>query len=137
MGAAPVEVDGGNPRHDGTIPPYGAISTFPILGNRSCNGEPGGSNQPMDALRNNSENHPGGWGQYGPKDSFKTEIVNGNPATKYSPVYLGIDLGIEVVMIENYRSKLINALFMSHPQIINAVNSQFPDVASEPVSPIR
>lgn len=138
MGAAPVEVDGGNPRHDGTIPAYGAISTFPILGKRPCKGEPEGSNHPMDALRNYFEKHLDGlWGKYGPKDSFKTEIVDSLPVTAYSSVYLGINIGIEAIMIENYRSSLVNDLFMSHPQIIRAVKSQFPDVGSETVSAFR
>ncbi|MEK7573619.1 MAG: glucoamylase family protein [Patescibacteria group bacterium] len=131
MGAAPVEVDDGNPHHDGTIPPYGALSAFPILKDRPCNGEPAGSNLPLDALRNYNENHAGLWGKYGPKDSFKTEIVNGAPVTKYSPVYLGIDIGIEALMIENWRSGLINDLFMSHPKILEAVNIQFPDASGQ------
>lgn len=138
MGAAPAEVDGGSSHHDGTVPPYGAISAFPILGNRPCSGEPAVSNQPMDALRNYYENHSAGlWGKYGPKDSFKTEIVDGTPVTKYSSVYLGIDIGIEALMIENWRSGLINNSFMSHPKILEAVNIQFPNAISNPVSSIK
>ena len=131
MGAKPAEVDGGNPHHDGTVPPYGAISALPIIGEKPCLNEPVESNQPLEALRNYYENHFGGlWGQYGPRDSFKTELVGGNPVTTYSPQYLGLDVGIEALMIENWRSGLVNNLFMNHPQIREAVNIQFPNANS-------
>ena len=128
MGAAPVEVNGGIPIHDGTVPPYGAISTFPILGDRPCYGESPGENHPLDALRNYYENHFDGlWGQYGLRDSLQTILENGMPETSYSDRYLGLDIGIEVLMIENWRTGLVNNLFMSHPKIIEAVNIQFPN----------
>lgn len=127
MGAAPAEVDGGVPHHDGTIPPYSAISTLPMLGDRPCFNAPAGSNLSLDALRNYHENYFDGlWGQYGPRDSLKTELVGGNTITSYSPRYLGLDVGIEALMIENWRSGLVNNLFMSHPKIQDAVNIQFP-----------
>ena len=132
MGAAPAEVDGGVPRHDGTVPPYGAISTFPILDNRPCLNEPVGVNLPLDTLRNYWEKFDRVymWGLYGPRDSFQVEFLGGFPIIRYSQVkYVGLDVGIEVLMLENHRSSLINNLFMSHPQIKEAVNIQFPNAS--------
>ena len=127
MGAAPVEVDGGVPRHDGTVPPYGAISTFPIIGDRPCLNESEGVNLPLETLRNYWEKFDRLFGQYGPHDSFQVELSGGFPVQRYSSKYVGIDVGIEVLMLENWRSSLINNLFMSHPKIREAVNIQFPD----------
>jgi len=127
MGAAPVEVDGGVPRHDGTVPPYGAISTFSILGDRPCLGESQNENHPLDALRHYYEDYEM-FSTYGPWDSFKVSYIGGGfPVISYSARYLGLDVGIEVLMIENWRSGLVNNLFMSHPKISDAVNIQFPN----------
>lgn len=126
-GAAPAEADGGNPRHDGTVPPYGAISTFPILSDNPCLGESTGANHPLETLRNYWEKFDRLWGRYGPRDSFQVELLGGFPVQRYSSKYVGLDVGIEALMIENWRTSLINNLFMSHPQILNAVNIQFPD----------
>ncbi|OGE09701.1 hypothetical protein A3A60_00010 [Candidatus Curtissbacteria bacterium RIFCSPLOWO2_01_FULL_42_26] len=127
MGAKPAEVNGGNPNHEGIIPPYGAISTFPILGDRPCLGESADENHPLDALRHYYEDY-NMWSTYGPWDSFKVSYIGGGfPVISYSARYLGLDVGIEALMIENYRSLLINNLFMSHPQILEAVKIQFPN----------
>jgi len=127
MGAKPAEVNGGNPSHEGIIPPYGAISTFPILGDRPCLGESPNENHPLDALRHYYEDYEM-FSTYGPWDSFKVHYIGGGfPVISYSARYLGLDVGIEVLMIENWRSSLVNNLFMSHPQIREAVNIQFTD----------
>lgn len=56
------------------------------------------------------------WGQYGFKDAF-------NPTEAWwSNTYLAIDQGPVVVMIENYRSGLIWELFMSAPEIQQALS---------------
>ena len=85
----------------------------------------------FQALRNYHDSHFDGlWGPYGPRDSFKTEIVDTQPVTMYSQLYVGIDVGPEVLMIENYRTALVHRLFMSHPSVLAAVKTQFPDTSS-------
>lgn len=124
-GANPSEIDGGNARYDGTVPPYGAISTMPLL--RSSPTETLGTNPAFQALRNYYTNHFSGlWGAYGPRDSFKTRSLGGSNMTAYSPLYVGIDVGPEALMLENYRSKVLYRAFMHHPKIEQAVVLQFP-----------
>jgi Uncharacterized protein conserved in bacteria len=54
-------------------------------------------------------------GKYGYYDAF-SESKNW-----YTPRYLSIDQGPEVVMIENYRSGLLWKLFMSCPEVQNGL----------------
>lgn len=127
MGAKPAEVNGGSPNHEGIIPPYGAISTFPILGDRPCLNESPDENHPLSALWHYYEDYDI-WGTYGPYDSFKVHYIGGGfPVITLSARYLGLDVGIEALMIENWRSGFVNNLFMSHPKIQEAVNIQFPN----------
>jgi hypothetical protein len=51
------------------------------------------------------------WGEYGFYDAFSEQ------ANWYPKQYLAIDQGPEIVMIENYRSRLLWNLFMSCPEI--------------------
>lgn len=51
------------------------------------------------------------WGEFGFKDAFNLE------QNWFSNLYLAIDQGPNIVMIENYRSGLLWDLFMSHPDI--------------------
>ncbi len=51
------------------------------------------------------------WGEYGFYDAFS------ETADWYTPRYLGIDQGPEVVMIENYRSGLLWRLFMNDEDV--------------------
>ena len=55
------------------------------------------------------------WTQYGFIDSF-------NPLTGWVDAdVIGIDLGITMLMAENYRSQLIWNTFMTNPEITNAM----------------
>ncbi len=57
------------------------------------------------------------WGDYGFKDSFSlTEPW-------FADSYLAIDQGPQIVMIENYRTKLIWNLFMSTPEVKTGMRS--------------
>lgn len=57
------------------------------------------------------------WGEYGFKDAF-------NPQQNwFASSYLAIDQGPIVVMIENYRSKLLWNNFMANPEITAALDS--------------
>ena len=127
-GAKPATFNNGEPYYDHcVIPPYASIGTMPLL--RTVQNEPLTSNPAFAALRNYYDNHYDGlWGNYGPHDSLWTPV--GEP-TRYSNIYLGIDKGVEVLMIENYRTGFVNNYFMSHPKVIQAVRIQFPNVDSD------
>ncbi len=121
-GAPPAE---SGPVYDGTVPPYGAISAIPLV--RAASNETLSSNIAFTSLQHLYLTHFSGlWGPYGPRDSLRTELQNGQPVTSYSPLYVGIDVGPEALMIENYRTKLITRTFMSHPTIRQAIQLQFP-----------
>lgn len=127
-GAKPAEINGGNPIHDGTVPPYGAISTIPLV---RVTGQPLSSNLGFQALRHYYDTHFSGlWGTYGPRDSLKTQLQSGQLVTTYSPLYVGIDVGPEVLMIENYRTRLVPRVLMSHPDVLAAIRLHFPAIAN-------
>lgn len=124
-GAKPAEFNSGTPSFDGTVPAYSAISTLPLVRNP---GETLGANLAFQSLRHYQQNHFGGiWGAYGPRDSLRTISQAGSPVTVYSPLYVGIDVGPEVLMIENYRSGLVQRQLMSHPAMLDAIRQQFPN----------
>jgi hypothetical protein len=85
----------------GVISPSAAISSFPYTPKESMSAIRHWYHDMKDKL----------WGPYGFYDAF-SESNNW-----YSPRYLAIDQGPEVVMIENYRSGLLWKLFMSCPEI--------------------
>lgn len=58
------------------------------------------------------------WGLFGLKDSLNARC---NPVWIDND-YIGIDVGIMVAMIENYRSKLIWNTFMRNPEVPRAMN---------------
>src|SRR3989338_7265449 len=98
---------------------------MPLL--RSSPTETLGTNPAFAALRNYYNNHFGAlWGPYGPRDSLKTRSVSGSNVTAYSPLYVGIDVGPQVLMLENYRSAVLYRAFMRHPRIEQAITLQFP-----------
>jgi len=121
-GAEPAE---NPPLLDGTLPPYTAISAMPLL--RISPHESLQDNLAFQALRHYYDRHFDGlWGPYGPRDSFVVAWEGNHLATRYTRLYVGIDVGPEVLMIENYRTALIHRFFMSHPDILAAVRMQFP-----------
>ncbi|NLP58946.1 glucoamylase family protein [Lutibacter sp. B1] len=96
-----------SPTNDlGVISPTAALSSFPYTPEYS-----------MQALRHFYYNFNGKlWGQYGFYDAFN-ETENW-----YSTNYLAIDQGPIIVMIENYRTKLLWNLFMSCPEVQDGLN---------------
>ena len=85
----------------GVITPTAALSAFPYTPKES-----------MRALRHFYENLGGKiWSEYGFVDAFN-ESKNW-----YATSHLAIDQGPIIVMIENYRSKLLWKLFMNVPEI--------------------
>ena len=90
---------------DGTIAPAGAAGSIVFTPQQS-----------IEALRQMNESYGSKlWGKYGFKDAF-------NPGIDwFSPTYIGIDQGATLTMIENYRSGLVQALFMRNEYAKNAM----------------
>ncbi|MDP3790723.1 MAG: glucoamylase family protein [Candidatus Omnitrophota bacterium] len=117
LGAAPCESNSATPYHNGTIAPYGAISSMPLM--RISPDETPDMNSAFKTLRYYYQTYYHHlWGEYGPKDSF-------NHNREFSNAYLGIDVGPEVLMIENYRSGLIWNNFMKNGKIQAATAKVF------------
>lgn len=125
LGAAPCEANSGTPYHNGIIAPYGAISSMPLM--RTSDTEVLTDNLAFNALKYFYRTYKNElWGVYGPRDSF-------NHSGQFSPHYLGIDVGPQVLMIENYRSDLIWSKFMANSAVQATVDKIFG--ASAPPTP--
>ena len=99
----PTGYGGNNPwgNDDGTVVPTGAIASLPFTPDES-----------LAAVRAFSAQFPAAYGRYG----FSNGI---NPDKNWNdPDAIGIDLGMMLLMIENFRDGLVWKLSMSHP--INA-----------------
>jgi hypothetical protein len=89
---------------DGSVVPYATAGSLPFL--------------PTDCLRvqrSLKETYPQAWGRYGFCDAFHPQ------ANWYDPDVLGIDLGISVVMSENYRTGFLWNTFARNPEVANAM----------------
>ena len=119
FGAAPCEAYGGNPDHVGILAPYGAISCMPFFKKTWDEPfKPENDNLGFRALKHYYTTYYGNlWGIYGPKDSFDEY--------GYCSYYLGIDVGPQVLMIENYTTGLIWEYFMKNPRMQAALNKIF------------
>jgi hypothetical protein len=92
---------------NGKVAPTGAISSFAYTPQES-----------MKALKNYYFNYGKFlWGEYGFRDAFN---LNQNWC---SEIYMGLNQAPMTVMIENYRTGLLWKLFMSDPEIKQAINS--------------
>ena len=100
--------------NDGTIPPYGMAGSLPFDPIASLRG-----------LKNLYIKHGSFlYGKYGFKDAFNTD------KNWWAEEYLGIDVGISAIMIENYRSGLVWSKFMELPAIKNWASKCFYKVRS-------
>jgi hypothetical protein len=103
------------PNNDnGTIAPTAALSSMPYTPDES-----------IAALKNFYRSYGSDlWGDFGFKDAFNlTYSAKGISGQWFSDGYLAIDQGPIIVMIENYRSKLLWNLFMANPEIQTALNA--------------
>ena len=89
-------------QNDGTVPPCGAAGSLPFTPKES-----------MEALNYMYETFPKLWGKYGFYDSYNLE----QERPWFSEQYIGINKGITLLMIENYRSGLIWNLYMKNEHI--------------------
>jgi hypothetical protein len=84
---------------DGTVVPYAAGGSIPFA-SADC----------IQVLRHIRDTYPAAWQRYGLVDAF-------NPRTGwYDPDVIGIDLGITMLMAENFRSGFVWNTFMKNPE---------------------
>ncbi len=105
-GAAPCDTANKENYVDGTVPPAGILGSIVF--------------SPQDALEAMEylyENHPELWSVYGFKDAYNLDV---SPAW-YADDVIGIDKGISLLMIENYRTGLIWEYFMRNPFVQNGM----------------
>jgi hypothetical protein len=89
---------------DGSVVPYVAAGSLPFVAS-DC----------MRVLHTMREQYPGGWRKYGFVDAF-------NPLTGwYNADVIGIDLGISMLMAENYRTQFVWQQFMKNTEMVNAM----------------
>jgi hypothetical protein len=88
---------------DGSVVPNATAGSLPFLPD-AC----------LRAQRALKANYPQATGRYGLCDAFHPQ------ANWYDPDVLGIDLGISVIMAENYRSGLIWSTFQQNPEVATA-----------------
>ncbi len=128
FGAKPCEFQNGAPLQDGTIPPHGAgsaIALYKTLDEGSLSKNPA-----FRALRNFYDTHRKKlWGEFGPYASFQAD-ASGN--FSYSPVYHGIENGLILESIENYRTGLVWQLAARDAKIQGALQFFFGKPAPNP-----
>lgn len=92
------------PEHcnDGTVPPAGAAGSIVFTPKES-----------IAALEYYYENFPQLWGEYGFYDAYNLDV---EPAW-FDDKVIGIDKGITLLMIENYRAELVWKLFMKNEYV--------------------
>jgi hypothetical protein len=95
--------------NDGTISPCGIAGSFPFDPITSMNSLKMLYVKHKDFL----------YGKYGFKDAFNLD------KNWWAEEYLGIDVGITAIMIENYRSGLVWEKFMSLPEVQNWIEKCF------------
>jgi hypothetical protein len=100
---------GGPPRQgpiDGSVVPCAPAGSIPFL-----------PEETIAVLRNIRDNYPNAWKRYGYIDAF-------NPLNNwYNPDVIGIDVGITMLMAENYRSELIWKYYMKDPQVLASMKA--------------
>lgn len=87
---------------DGTVPPAGAAGSIVFLPDES-----------IAALENYYKNYPQLWGEYGFKDAYNLSV---SPPWFANDV-IGIDKGITLLMIENYRDEFVWKNFMKNEYV--------------------
>ncbi len=93
------------PMHNGTVSPVGVAGSIVFTPRES-----------FSTLENFFINYPNLWGHYGLKNSFNLD------RGFYAPVYYGIDRGLMLLMLENFKDGFIWTSFMKNEYIQNALN---------------
>lgn len=98
-GSPPRQTESVHFGNDGTVPPCGAIGSIVFTPKES-----------MEAMLHYAK-QPGLWGKYGFKDAYNLDH------NWIASDFLGIDKGISLLMIENYRSGFVWELFMRNESV--------------------
>lgn len=101
FGAKPSKVNS-DVENDGTITPCGAIGSIVFTPKQS-----------IEAMEFYYNNYPKLWGKYGFRDGYNLEKAK----PWFAKEYIGIDKGIEIVMIENYLNGTIWKYFMKNEYV--------------------
>lgn len=101
FGAEPCDVEL-DIENDGTVTPCGAIGSIVFT-----------SKESIEALEYYYNTFPKLWGKYGLKDGYNLE----NKKPWFAKEYIGIDKGIETLMIENYLNGTIWHYFMNNKYV--------------------
>lgn len=101
-GANPSGYNNDQIKNDGTIAPAGAAGSIVFTPKAS-----------IQALKNYYNNYPKLWGKYGFYDAYNLDVT----PNWYDSDVIGIDKGITLLMIENYRSGFVWNYFMKNQYI--------------------
>ncbi len=104
-GAAPSGYDNKAHKNDGTIPPAGALGSIVFTPELSINAANYFYNEIGDPIK----------GKYGFTDAYNID------ENWYASSYIGIDKGITLLMIENYRNETVWKYFMKNENIQNGL----------------
>ena len=100
-GTEPCDIDL-NIENEGTVASCGAIGSIVFTPKES-----------IKAMEHYYNNYPKLWGKYGLKDGYNLE----GKKTWFSKEYIGIDKGIEIIMLENYLNGTIWEYFMKNKYV--------------------
>jgi hypothetical protein len=96
-GASPSSLNNDEHIVDGTVPPAGAAGSIVFTPEES-----------MDVISYLYRNYPDLWGRYGFKDAYNLDV----PGAWFARDVIGINKGITLLMIENYRTGFVWEYFM-------------------------
>jgi len=115
-GSNPSGFDNDQVKNDGTLAPAGALGSIVFTPKES-----------LSALRNYYENFPSLWGKYGLKDSYNLDLHDAYPSEYavntewYDTDVIGIDKGITLLMIENYRNGTVWNNYMRNKNVKSGI----------------
>jgi hypothetical protein len=104
-GVEPSGFHSSNDEHqtDGTVPPAGAVGSIVFM-----------PEEVIKTMQYYYNNHPQLRSKYGFKGSYNLDVT----PKWYADDVIGIDKGISLLMIENYRSGLVWNYFMQNPYVL-------------------
>ena len=106
-GALPKK-DPNPPLHDCTVAPYAAAGSIMFLSSNPA------ENEAYQALKYWFYNQPRLWGLYGFRDAFNLN------QDWFAHDYIGLDQGMVLLAIENYRTELIWKTILREPAVVRA-----------------
>ena len=105
-GAPPRMTNSTDTGNDGTVSPCASIGSIVFTPKES-----------MAVMESFYRNYPMLWGKYGFKDAYNLDVT----PTWFASDFIGIDKGISLLMIDNYRTGFIWDLFMKNKFVIEGL----------------